>query len=154
MPRRDCRRRGALPALAVAVAASLAGPACTPGARVLVYNASGEALEVAEVRNDASTRLHRLEPGRSQTFGPAVTWHAMAAAGRLELVHPGESFASRGLRPGELYRFQVGVGGCVFALPPGAPLPAERIPEQPPSYPLGPPACREREGAERTPAGS
>jgi hypothetical protein len=115
-----------------------------PGARVLVHNASGEAVEIAEVRNDATTRLRAVEPGRSETFGPAVTWHVVGATGRFELVHPGEAFASRGLRPGELYRFQVGAGGCVFALPPDAPLPAEHIPDQPPGYPLGPPECRER----------
>jgi hypothetical protein len=131
------------PSPAFVLGAAVAAWACTPGARVLVHNASGEEVGIVEVRNDASTRLHALEPGRSKTFGPAVTWHVVGAAGRVELVHPGEAFASRGLRPGELYRFQVGVGGCVFALPPDETLPAERIPEQPPSYPLGPPACRE-----------
>ena len=141
MTRNGMRLRCSRPVLALG--AALVGPACTPGARVLVHNASAEGVEIAEVRNDASTRLHALEPGRSQTFGPAVTWHVVSAAGRFELVHPGEAFASRGLRPGALYRFQIGAGGCVFALPPDAPLPAERIPEQPPGYPLGPPECRE-----------
>jgi hypothetical protein len=111
--------------------------------RVLVHNASAETVEIAEVRNDASTRLHTLDPGRAETLGPAVTWHVVGGAGRFELVHPGAAFASSGLLPGEVYRFQIGAGGCVFAIPPGAPLPAERIPEQPPGYPLGPPACRE-----------
>jgi hypothetical protein len=145
----DARR---LRRASLALGAILAGSACTPGARVLVHNASAETVEIAEVRNDASTRVHALEPGRSQTFGPAVTWHVRGAAGRFELVHPGYAFAARAPGPGELYRFQVGEGGCVFALPPGAPLPARPIPQQPPGYPLGPPACRER--AERSPAGS
>jgi hypothetical protein len=140
----------------LALGAALVGPGCTPGARVLVHNASAERVEIAEVHNDASTRLHPLEPGRSQTFGPAVTWHVVGTAGRFELLHPGEAFASRGWGPGALYRFQIGEEGCVFALPPDAPLPAERFARQPPGYPLGPPACREEDRAERerAPAGS
>jgi hypothetical protein len=115
-----------------------------PGVRVLVHNASGEGVEIAEVHNDGSTRVHALEPGRARTFGPAVTWHVLGPAGRFELVHPGEAFASRSFGPGELYRFQVGDGGCIFALPADSALPAAgRIPEQPSGYPLGPPACRD-----------
>jgi hypothetical protein len=118
--------------------------ACMPGPRVLVHNASGEGVEIAEVHNDGSTRVHALEPGRAQTFGPAVTWHVVGAAGRFELVHPGEAFASRSFRLGELYRFQVEEGGCIFALPADSAVPAAgAIPEQPPGYPLGPPACRD-----------
>ncbi len=140
----------------LALGAALVGSACTPGVRVRVHNASAQWVEIAEVRNDASTRVHPLEPGRSQTFGPAVTWHVVGAAGRFELVHPGEALASRGWGPGALYRFQIGEGGCVFALPPDARLPAGRIPEQPPGYPLGPPGCREGDRGERgrAPAGS
>lgn len=115
-----------------------------PGPRVLVHNDTREPVEVAEVRNDASTRVHVLAPGRSQTFGPAVTWHVVSSAGRFELVHPGEEFAARGFRLGERYRFQVEDGGCVFALPPDASLPVASMPAQPPGYPLGPAACRDR----------
>jgi hypothetical protein len=119
------------------------GAACMPGVRVLVHNDTREPVEVAEVQNDGSARMHVLAPGRSQTYGPAVTWHVISSAGRFELVHPGEEFAARGFRLGEHYRFQVEEGGCVLALPPDAPLPAESRPLQPPGYPLGPPACRD-----------
>jgi hypothetical protein len=114
-----------------------------PGMRVLVHNGTREPVEVAEVHNDASTRVYELAPGTARTFGPAVTWHVATSAGRYELAHPGEAFAASGLRPGPRFRFQVEEGGCVFALPPDAPLPTRTLPAQPPGYPLGPAACRE-----------
>jgi hypothetical protein len=134
----------ALPARsALALGAALASSACLPGVRVLVHNQSGEAVEIAEVRNDASTRVHPLEPGQSRTFGPSVTWHVVSSAGRYELMHPGEGFAERSSGGGELYRFQIREGACVFALRPDTAISAERLPEQPPGYPVGPPACRD-----------
>ncbi len=132
--------RLARPCLALGV---LVPAACMPGARVEVYNRSGEPVEIIEVKNDASTRAYVLDPGGSQTFGPAVTWHVASAAGRYELTHPGEGFSSRGgFGPGEVHRFQIEEGGCVFVLPPEATPPVARPPAQPAGYPLGPPACR------------
>jgi hypothetical protein len=134
-------RGRSLAALSVPLLGAAWGAACMPGVRVVVHNDTRESVEVAEVRNDGSTRMHVLAPGRSQTFGPAVTWHVVGSAGRFELVHPGEEFAAGGVGLGERYRFRVEDGGCVFALPPDASLP---MPAQPPGYPLGPPACRAR----------